>query len=433
MSGRTHTELLSRSFLGLTAAQFLTAFNDNAYRWLIIPIGYELWGQQYEGLFLSVGLACFVLPYVLLPGPAGYVADRFPKRTVMAACMVAQAVVLVVGIVAIQNGNVPMAFFTLVLMGTQGAMLAPAKGGCIPEVVSEQRMSIANGIIGSAMISASVVGSVSGNELYVLTRPAGRHHWWLSASVLIGAACLGWLGTLAIRRQPAADPTRKFSLNQARETVRELRELAADRRLLLVAVASAFFWFLASLSQVNVYLYGTTELHIAQPYVGPLLGLLALGAMIGSVVAGVWSAGRIDLGIVPISAFGIIVSAVLLWIIPIVWTASLVAYGMTCAGLLLLGLTAGLYDVPLQAYLQHNSPLATRGGILAAANFLAFAAMLGASLVFWLLRSVLDLSGGQIFLFGALITVPVLGVLLYLLPHEAAAAITRPFGGKRAA
>ncbi len=38
---------------------------------------------DFEGdLALSAGLACFVLPYILLAAPAGYLADRFCKRYV---------------------------------------------------------------------------------------------------------------------------------------------------------------------------------------------------------------------------------------------------------------------------------------------------------------------------------------------------------------
>lgn len=419
--------LASRSFLGLVVTVFMTVFNDNAYRWLIIPIGRETLGSQYEGLILSIGLACFVAPYVLLAGPAGYVADRFSKRTVMTLCMAAQVLILVLGMATILMTNIPSAFLMLTLMGAQGAMLAPAKSGCIPEIVRPDRISMANGVAGFAIIAASVVGSVLGNELYVLTRPLGLHRWWLSACVLIGAAATGWAATLTIRVSPAADPKRPFRFNQIRETIRDLTELAADRRLFAAALASAFFWFLAAISQINVYLYGTTELHLGEQYVGPLLGLLALGAGMGSVLAGIWSSGRIDMGIVPISAFGIILGASLLWIIPSVAGTQMAAYGWTCFGLWLLGLAAGLYDVPLQSFLQNDSPLATRGGILAAANFLAFTAMLIASGVFWILRDVLGMSGGQIFLFGGVITIPVLGSLLWLFFHETLAALQRPF------
>ncbi len=46
---------------------------------------------------------------------------------------------------------------------------------------------------------------------------------------------------------------------------------------------------------------------------------------------------------------------------------------------LLLGFSGGLYDVPLQAYLQYHSPEKTRGSIFAAINFMTFSGTLAAS------------------------------------------------------
>ncbi len=419
--------LAHRSFIGLAILYFCTSLNDNAYRWLVIPVGYKLLGPGYEGLVLSVGLACFVLPYTLLPAPAGYLADRFAKRSVMVGCMIAQAAIIIVGMGAVLMSNVPLVFFTLTLMGVQGALLAPAKSGCVPEVVRAESISAANGVLGMATILSAVVGSVLGEELYVLTRPAGTHHWWISAAVLLGVAAAGWLGSLVVIRWPAADPHRRLPWNLVKETFHDLALLAADRRLMLVALGSAFFWFLAAISQINVYLFSTTELHIQEQYVGPLLGLLALGAGIGAVLAGVWSAGKIDLGIVPLSAIGIAFSASVLFVVPWLGTAEPWEYFWTCAGLCLLGTTAGLYDVPLQSYLQYYSPIENRGRVLAAANFLIFSAMLFASGIFWTLRSALGVSAGGIFLFGGGVTLVVFGVLLWLLPHEAASALARPF------
>src|SRR5262245_40772997 len=125
--------LRSKSFIGIACTQFFASFNDNAYRWLIIPIGVAILGTSWESTALAVGLAIFVLPYVLLLSPAGYVADRFAKRSVMSACMLLQAVILVGGVVAILKGSVAGMFGTLALMGVQGALFAPAKGGAIPE------------------------------------------------------------------------------------------------------------------------------------------------------------------------------------------------------------------------------------------------------------------------------------------------------------
>ena len=78
--------LSSRSFLGFLATQFLGAVNDNMFRWLVVPIGKQLIPEENAAVALSAGLACFVLPFILLAAPAGYLADRFSKRTVIVGC-----------------------------------------------------------------------------------------------------------------------------------------------------------------------------------------------------------------------------------------------------------------------------------------------------------------------------------------------------------
>ena len=85
ITGDTRGGLASRSFLGLLATQFLVVLNDNMFRWLVVPIGKELLGPEHADRALSLGLACFVLPYIFLAAPAGYLADRFSKRTVISA------------------------------------------------------------------------------------------------------------------------------------------------------------------------------------------------------------------------------------------------------------------------------------------------------------------------------------------------------------
>nr|MCU0977723.1 hypothetical protein [Pirellulaceae bacterium] len=78
--------LLSASFGGLVLTQLLTAVNDNAFRWLAIGLGKHALEQsgdeEHIGLVLMAGTACFVLPYLILAAPAGYLADRFSKRSV---------------------------------------------------------------------------------------------------------------------------------------------------------------------------------------------------------------------------------------------------------------------------------------------------------------------------------------------------------------
>ena len=404
-------ELRSKSFVGIASTQFLTSFNDSAYRWLIIPIGIAILGLSWESAALAVGLAAFVTPYVVLLSPAGYLADRFPKRTVMSACMLLQAVILVAGVGAILLRSIGGMYGTLALMGVQGALIAPAKGGAIPESVREDAVPAANGVCGLAAVAAAVLGTVIGNELYVLSRHYGHAHWGVSAVVMIGASLLGWAATRLIEHHPAADPQRPLPRNPFKDTLGNLQSLRKERRLFGVACASSYFWFLASLTQVNVYLFAT-ELHVSAALVGPMLGLLALGASVGAVTAGALSRGKVRLELTPTSALGMAVSGVLLDLIP-TRLGPRSAYVAANIILFCMGLAAGLYDVPLQSYLQTRSPIEVRGRILATSTSMTFFSMLISSGAFWLMRHAFHLTGGRIFMTVGVVTLPISMVLLW--------------------
>src|SRR5262245_12119657 len=99
------SRLVSASFLGLLFTQFLTATNDNIFRWLVIGVGKDYVCPSNVGTILMVGTVSFVLPYMVLPAYAGFVADRFSKRTVIVACKIAEILIMLLGIIAIWLGN----------------------------------------------------------------------------------------------------------------------------------------------------------------------------------------------------------------------------------------------------------------------------------------------------------------------------------------
>src|SRR6184192_1228335 len=89
-----------RSFWGMTATQFLGAFNDNLFKQLMlllaIPVGAaaaQAEDQQWYAMMV------FSLPFVLFSGLAGYLSDRYSKRTVIVACKVAEIGIMFLGVV----------------------------------------------------------------------------------------------------------------------------------------------------------------------------------------------------------------------------------------------------------------------------------------------------------------------------------------------
>ena len=105
---------------------------------------------------------------------------------------------------------------------------------------------------------------------------------------------------------------------------------------------------------------------LAKKDVGVLLAILVAGLGAGSVLAGWWSGGKVELGIVPLGTLVSIVSSLLLFLSggrvdPTLPAMEQAAFWWACVWLFGLGAGAGLFNIPLETYLQHRSDERTRG------------------------------------------------------------------------
>ncbi len=427
--------LVSAGFLGLLATQFLTALNDNVFRWLVIGIGKQHVSQQGIGAVLMAGTVCFVLPYIVLAPFAGYLADRYAKRSVIIGCKVAEIVIMVLGVAAILCGNLSatwalgLLFTTVALMGGQSALFSPARAGSIPEVLRPELISKANGWFALATVIASVIGMVVGNQLVDMTGVKGMEQWWISAAVIVGLAVVGTLTAFPINHLPPGDPDRRFPWDAPQQMGRDLAALWGNAPLLRVALGIAFFYAVGALAQLNIDQLADEGGAVLQSAKSPLLLSLIAGVCVGSVLAGFWSGDHVELGILPLGAFGVALFSLLLFTVPatLFEPGQPVTSGFIWAAILLffLGTSAGLFSVPLEAYLQHRSPRQTRGSILAAANQLTFTGICIASFLFAILRMPVTSNGTtqelyspqEIFLIAGAMTVPVFFYIIFLLPQ----------------
>lgn len=417
--------LASWSFVGLLAAQALGTVNDNMFRWLAIGVGKTMVSPDKVALVLSGGMACFVLPYLLLAAPAGFLADRFAKRQVIIWCKVAEIVLVLAGALALWQRSLAGLGVVLALLGCQSALYSPAKLGGIPEMLRADRIPAANGLMGLVTVAGTVIGAALGNLMADWIVRWGAGWTWTAAATMLGAAIVGCHAALAVRTAGAANPALGFPWNAAWQTWHELRALARSTALFRVALGIAFFWSIGALAQMNVDQFGM-EGGLAQRQVTPMLVALVFGLGAGSILAGYWSGGRVELGIVPLGALGIAAAAMLLSTVSgALATADhelTGAFAWACVLLFVLGASAGLFNVPLDSYLQHRSPPESRGAILAASNFMTFGGMLLAAGVYYVLR-VPDAnnsplcSARQVFLLAGACTVPVMIYIVWLLPY----------------
>ena len=411
--------LMSSSFVGYLLMTFLTAVNDSMFRWMIVPIGISRFREDFgwtekdaEAVVLPLGLGCFMLPFVVFAPWAGWAADRFSKRSSIIWLKVAEILLMTAGIWAIHAAHVPSMFAILFLIGIQAAFIGTSKLGIIPELVKRSDISAANGLSGLATFVAVIVGTVAGYALADLTQVSYVLGLSLSATAVIGSAVLGTVGAIAMMRVPAASPSVKFQWNLVTDSWRDIKLVMGDRAILRVTLGIVFFWCLASMAQMNIAVFVKSELadDITKANPGPFMAMLVIGVGIGSLLAGWWSNGRVELGMVPFGTMLMGLACILLYF-------TIDSPVMTGAMLVVIGLGGGLFNVPLQAYIQERSPHDRLGAILTAGQQLAAIGMLFVSGLFWVLQSPLKMSASQIFLVSGLGIIPVVVYVLWVLPQ----------------
>src|SRR3990170_4613585 len=155
---------------GLLVAQFFGAFNDNAWKLIVALLGINVVAQQVGGsgpafeaasqAQTTIAFVIFTLPLMLVSIPAGVLADRLRKRTVLITMMAGGTIVLLVGP---SHGKLPLV--VLGLMGVHSAFFSPAKYGILPEILPHEQLSAGNGLLEMWTILAIISGTVAGGVL----------------------------------------------------------------------------------------------------------------------------------------------------------------------------------------------------------------------------------------------------------------------------
>ncbi|NQT94302.1 MAG: MFS transporter, partial [Lentisphaerae bacterium] len=217
----------------------------------------------------------------------------------------------------------------------------------------------------------------------------------------VGAFCVcvavaGCTASIMLPRTEAAGSSKKFTPLFLVEIFRTLRSCTAQPFLLFSIVAASFFLYEAAFLQQNMILHGQAILGLSWFQSVYLFTVTAAGIGVGAIVAGRLSGRSVELGIFPIGAVGIVIASLAAAIAPpSLWTMRVIVFFM--------GVSTGLYIVPLNAYVQLRSPTETRGEVLASLNFLSFSGVALAAGSIKLFGSVLGLDTRQGFLVVAVL------------------------------
>src|SRR5438309_9262456 len=230
--------LASRRFGPLFAAQFLSAFNDNAVRnALVLMIAYSGdIGALSAQILLPLAAGLFMLPFFLCSATAGQLADGRDKAWLIRVIKLCEIPVMLVAAAGVLTGSTIALLTLLFAMGIQAAFFGPLKYAILPDLLARDELLLGNALVEAGTFLAILLGTIAGVLI------ATRHGAALIAVLIVAIALAAWLASLAIPHTGAAAPDAGTRWNLAAATAQIIRQAAGDVVPFRSILGISWFW-----------------------------------------------------------------------------------------------------------------------------------------------------------------------------------------------
>ncbi len=358
--------MLSSGFYIIMAAQFFSSLADNALLVAAIALLMQAdapsWLTPYLKFF-------FVVSYVALAPYVGAFADRLPKGHVM---LIANSVKIVGCLLLLWEVDPLLAY---AVVGLGAAAYSPAKYGILTEYLPHRHLVVANGwiegltvasiilgtVLGGVLIHARVSGALLGIDLpFVETdidTPAEA-----AIAIIAAVYAIAALFNLYVPRTGVAlKPLPSHPVDTFKDFARCVARLWSDRLGQISLAVTTLFWGAGATLQFIVIEWSRAALGFDLSKAAILQGVSAFGIALGAVLASVWITLDRSVRVIPLGiAMGLTVVAM----------NYVSEIPLAIALMVLIGVMAGLFVVPMNALLQHRGHhLVGAGRSIAVQNF----------------------------------------------------------------
>lgn len=414
----------SRRFAPFFWTQALAAFNDSAFRNAMVMLAaFQMsLSDRDVGLYTNLAPALFILPFFLFSASAGQLAEKFEKTRIIRYVKLFEIAAMVLAAYGFITHHLVLLLIVLFMMGVHSTVFGPIKYAILPQALKQSELVGGNGLVEMGTQMAILIGMTAGN-LLMLMAGVGPH--W-SAALTIGVAVIGYVISRRIPPAPATAPDLAFNWNPVTETARVLRITREDRAVFNAVLGISWFWFFGTVLVAQLPLYTRINLGGDGTVNTLVLTLFSIGTGIGSLMCEKMSGKRVEIGLVPLGAFGLTAFGVDLFLARpgaaavrgMDWLAFLHAAGSwrIVFDLTLIGVFAGFYVVPLFAFVQSRAPSSRLSRVIAGNNILNALLIVMASL-FGLALERLGVSAARTFLSAALLNVLVAAYIFTLVPE----------------
>ncbi len=270
--------LNQRDFRQYVAATFLatiaTMIQSVVVAWQIYDLVHDPLALGYVGLFQFLPLAIFALP-------AGELADRLDRRTVLALSYVVQTACagLFIAMTLERPHGIWPFYAVLALFGSARAFAAPASQALLPRLVPEGSFPRAVALTSSTRQTAVIVGPALGGAIY-LFGPAVAY----GACMILFIAVSSLIATLRTQDVPVAHHSDSRPLQRLTAGISYIRR----KPIILGAISLDLFAVLLGGATALLPIYARDILRV-----GPIgLGLLRSAPALGAATLGLNLARR---------------------------------------------------------------------------------------------------------------------------------------------
>jgi 1-acyl-sn-glycerol-3-phosphate acyltransferase len=413
--------LLTKRFFPYFATLCLGALNDNFYKnVLLLLVTYsQLNSLPIDvNLFVNLAAGVFILPFFLFSAHAGIVADNMNKAKLIKRLKLLELIIMSTAAVAIISQSYMIMLVLLFLTGSQSAYFGPVKYSLLPQALSEAELVKGNALVEMGTFLSILVGTLSAG--LVVSNENGLV--WAAITVCV-LAIAGYLASRGIPSLPAQGDLNpgKFSLFSGTwQCISKARETTS---IWMAILAISWFWFLGATYLTQFPNFAKLHLHADAGVVSLLLGLFSVGIAVGSYVCERFSFGHVELGLLPFGVLGLsLFSFDMIAAIPVQVVEPGLVYSFesfisnaqhyrVMIDLFLVGLSGGVFIVPLYAFIQTRAEKQECAQAIAANNIINALFMVGSAGLSIVLLGIFNWSIPELFM---LVGVLNLIVLLYV-------------------
>ncbi|MGV8922390.1 MAG: MFS transporter [Thermomonas sp.] len=407
MSGHSQFDLLKqRRFLPYFVVQALGSFNDNVYRQAIIGLlAFMAVGSAEKALYANLAPAIFILPYFLFSATAGQVAEKMEKQKLIVITTMMEIVVMSVAAVGFLLQSMPVLLVALFCTGLQSTLFGPVKYSILPSVLKPEELTGGNGLVEMGTSVAILAGMIFGGLIFQV---AGDNGPYVAAASIIVLAIAGNTVARRIPKVDAGNPDLKVSWNILRESLRIWQLTRKQPAVRNAVLGVSWFWFVGTVLTAQLPVYAEDNLGGTQNLYIFALALFSIGVGIGSISCEKLSGRTVEIGLVPLGAFG--VSAFMLDLyfarpgqalaagLSVMEFARAAGSWRIMLDLTGIGLFTGFFVVPLFALIQSRTPRTELARVISGMNIQNAMFIVAAALIGIALQRVLGWNIPQVFL-----------------------------------